>query len=321
MLDQITGMRVFVRAAAAGSLAGAGRALDLSQTMVTKHVDAIETRLGTKLLHRSTRKLTLTEAGRTYLEACGRILTEIAEAEEAAAAGQAEPRGLLRMNVPVSFGARCIAPLMGTFHARYPKVGIEFGLNDRVVDLVDEGWDLAVRIGVLPDSSLMARRLAPCRTVVCASPAYLEAQGTPRTLADLSRCNCLGYTLSERMGTSHWSFGPDATIKVAVSGTFQANNGDALREAALAGLGVIYQPTFLVAEDLRTGALVGLDLDEPPAPAGHIHAIFRPDRRLPLKSRVMIDFLAERFGPEPPWDRSDAGRGSLLRSPNRQRRL
>ena len=303
MLDQVTGMRVFVRVAAAGSLAAAGRSLNLSQTMVTKHVDALEARLGVRLLHRTTRRLTLTEAGRGYLDACGRILAEIEEAEEAAAAGQAEPRGLLRLNAPVSFGTSQIVPLLGQFAARYPKVRLDIGLNDRVVDLIEEGWDLAVRIGVLRGSSLVSRRLAPCRMVVCASPAYLQAHGTPRTAADLAGHNCLGYTLSERMGTGRWSFGPDASVVVPVSGTMQANNGDALRAAALAGLGVIYQPTFLVGGDVRSGALVALTLDHPPALAGHIQAVFRPDRLLPLKSRVMIEFLATRFGDHPPWDR------------------
>lgn len=304
MLDQVMGMRVFVRVAAAGSLAAAGRSLKLSQTMVTKHVDATEARLGVRLLHRSTRRLTLTEAGRGYLEACQRILAEIEEAEGAAAAGQAEPRGLLRLNAPVSFGTSQVAPLLGQFAASYPKVRLDVGLNDRVVDLLEEGWDLAIRIGVPRDSSLVSRRLAPCRMVVCASPGYLRAHGTPRTLADLAGHNCLGYTLSERMGTSRWSFGRDAEVVAPVSGTMQANNGDALREAALAGLGVIYQPTFLVGGDVRSGALVALALDHPPALAGHIQAVFRPDRRLPLKSRVIIDFLAERFGDDPPWDRS-----------------
>ncbi len=296
-------MRIFVRTAAAGSLAATGRALNLSQTMVTKHIEAIETRLGVRLLHRSTRRLTLTEAGRGYLEACQRILAEIEEAEAAAGAGQAEPRGELRMNVPVSFGTFQIAPLLDQFTRRYPLVELELGLNDRVVDLVEEGWDLAIRIGVLRDSSLIARRLAPCRTVVCASPAYLAACNTPRTLADLARHNCLGYTLSDRLGYGQWGFDPDASVIAAVSGSLRANNGDALRLAALAGLGVIYQPTFLVADDLRAGRLIALPLDHPPTESGQVHAVFRPDRRLPLKSRVMIEFLAEHFGETPPWDR------------------
>ncbi len=302
MLDQVTGMRIFVRVAAAGSLAATGRALSLSQTMVTKHVDAIEARLGVRLLHRSTRRLTLTEAGRGYLQACQRILLDIDEAEQAAGAGQAEPRGVLRMNVPVSFGTVQIAPLLGEFRTENPLVELDIGLDDRVVDLVEEGWDLAVRIGILDDSTLTSRRLAPCRTVVCASPAYLEAHGTPRTTGDLGGHNCLGYTLSDRLGADRWTFGTNGSVTAPISGSLRANNGDALRAAALAGLGVIYQPTFLVADDLHAGRLVALPLDHPPTEAAQIHAVFRPDRRMPLKSRAMIEFLAGRFGDQPPWD-------------------
>lgn len=217
MLDQVTGMRVFARVAAAGSLAAAGRALGLSQTMVTKHIDALEGRLGVRLLHRTTRRLTLTDAGRTYLDACQRILAEIEKADQAAAAGQAEPRGTLRMNVPVPFGLLQIAPLLADFSTRHPLITLDVGFNDRLVDLVEEGWDLAVRIGVLRDSTLIARRLAPCRMVVCGSPAYLGAHGTPRRVAELAGHNCLGYTLSDRMGADRWSFGADGSAVVGVS--------------------------------------------------------------------------------------------------------
>ena len=303
MLDQVTGMRVFMRVAAIGSLAGAGRALGLSQTAVTNHVDAIEARLGATLLRRTTRRLTLTEAGRGYLEACERILAEIEEAETLAAAGQAEPCGRLRLSVPVSFGTRQIAPRMAAFAALYPKVAVEFGLNDRVVDLVEEGWDLAIRIGWLTDSSLVARRLAPCRMAVCASPAYLAAHGVPRMLPDLTRHNCLGFTLRDAYGTTQWSFGENGEVKVPVSGTFCANNGDALRAAGLAGLGIIYQPSFLVGDDICDGSLAVIELDHPPVLAGHVQAVFLRDRRMPLKTRAMIDFLAEEFAPVPPWDR------------------
>ncbi len=295
MLDQVTSMRIFVRVASAGSLAATGRAMNLSQTMVTKHIEATEARLGVRLLHRSTRRLTLTEAGRGYLEACQRILAEIAEAEEAAIAGQAEPRGLLRLNAPVSFGTFQIAPLLGAFAARYPKVSFDIGLDDRVVDLIEEGWDLAIRIGVLRDSSLVSRRLAPCRILVCAAPGYLAAHGTPRSVAELTRHNCLGYTLSDRQGQGSWSFDPDASTIVPVTGTLQANNGDALRMAALAGMGLLYTPEFLVAADIAAGRLVALNLDHKPHELNQIYAVFRPDRRLPLKTRAMIEFLAEHF--------------------------
>ncbi len=302
MLDQITGMRIFVRVAAAGSLAATGRALGLSQTMVTKHIDALEMRLGVKLLHRSTRRLTLTEAGRAYLEGCDRILREIDEAEHAATAGQAEPRGLLRMSLPVSFGLLQVVPRLAEFSACYPLVSLDLGFDDRLVDLIEEGWDLAVRIGVLPDSTLIARRLAPCRTIVCASPSYLKARGMPSSVADLPAHNCLGYSLSHHLGTDRWCFGADGSVVADIVGTVRANNGDALRMAALAGIGLIYQPTFVVAEDLRAGRLVPVALDHPPIVIGYVNAVFRPDRRLPAKSRVMIDFLAAQFGESPPWD-------------------
>jgi len=300
MLDKITSMRVFVRVAGMGSLSAAGRALELSQTMVTKHVAALERHLGVRLLHRSTRRLTLTEAGRGYLDACQRILADIEDADQAAAAGQAEPRGQLRMNVPVAFGTSWIAPLLPEFAARHPAVTLDIGFNDRIVDLIEEGWDLAVRIGVLRDSTLVSRRLAPCSMVVCASPAYLAAHDCPSSVADLSGHNCLGYTLSDR-GASRWAFGPDGAVVANVAGTLRTNNGDALRVAAVAGLGLIYEPAFLVAEDLQAGRLLALQLDHPPMMAGHIQAVFPPDRHLPLKSRVMIDFLVEKFGGEAPW--------------------
>ncbi len=207
MLDRVTGMQVFSRAAALGSFSAAGRSLNLSQTMVTKHIGALEERLGVKLLHRSTRRLTLTEAGRAYLQACERILAEIEEAELSASLDRFEARGVLRLNVPLTFGFREIAPALPEFARLHPDVSVELGLNDRIVDLIEEGWDLAIRIARLKDSSLVARRLAPCRTVVCAAPAYLEERGTPLELDDLRRHNCLGYTLGASIGADHWAFG------------------------------------------------------------------------------------------------------------------
>ncbi len=194
MLDRLTGLEVFAKVAAAGSLSAAARAMGLSQTMVTKHLSALEARLGVKLFHRTTRRLSITEAGRLYLESSERILADMEAADAAITAERIEPRGLLRVNVPVVFGTRQIAPLLAQFSELYPNVVVELGLNDRLVDLAEEGWDLAIRIGKLRDSSLVARRLAPNRVVVCAAPSYLAAHGTPRTVADLAAHNCLGYT-------------------------------------------------------------------------------------------------------------------------------
>jgi DNA-binding transcriptional LysR family regulator len=301
MLDRITGMQVFARVAALGSLSAAARSLGMSPTMATKHIAAIEDRLGVKLLHRTTRRLTLTESGRRYLDAAERILVEIEEAEGAASADRIEVRGTLRVSIPVSFGVRELAPILPQFAESYPSLVVELGLNDRPVDLIEEGWDMAVRIGRLTGSTMMARRLAPCRTVVCASPAYLKRKGTPYSVADLANHNCLGYTLSETMAADRWSFGADGAVTVSVSGNLRTNNGDALVAAALAGQGLIYQPIFLVSAELRSGTLIAVSLDHPTIELPGIFAVYPSDRRPPAKVRTFIDFLAQRFGPVPPW--------------------
>ncbi len=294
-MDRITSMRVFVRAASEGSLSAAARHLEMSPAMATKHVNALEARLGVKLFHRSTRGLTLTGVGADYLEACLRILPEIDEADAAAASQRVKASGLLRMSVPLSFGHRHIAPLMPAFSDRHPEVTVELGLGDAAVDLVAEHWDLAVRVGRLDDMPLRARRLADCTMVVCAAPEYLDRRGVPRTVAELVQHNCLGYTLSPMQTRRHWAFGADGRIQVPVRGNLLANNGDALLAAALGGQGLIYQPRFIVAGDLAAGRLVALALDRPVMDLGGIHALYPPDRRPPAKVRVMIDFLAEQL--------------------------
>ena len=304
MLDRVTGMQVFARVAALGSLSAAARALGMSQTMATKHMAAIEERLGVKLLHRTTRRLTLTEAGRNYLEAVERILGDIEDGDAAAAAETVQVGGILRLNAPVSFGIRELAPLLPELAARHPALTVDLGLNDRRVDLIEEGWDLVIRIGSLENSTMIARRLAPCRTVVCAAPSYIAAHGRPRTITDLEKHNCLGYTLSRAIGVDRWSFGPKDQAVIAIQGTLKANNGDALVAAAIAGQGIVYQPTFLVAREIRAGLLIPLKLDLDPVELDGIFAIYPADRRPPAKVRATIDFLAERLGPVPPWERA-----------------
>ena len=302
MLDRVTGMQVFVRVATLGSFSAAARALHLSQTMVTKHVAALEDRLGVKLLHRSTRRLVLTEGGRSYLAACERILAEIEEAEASASLDRIEPRGTLRLNVPLTFGLRQIVPALTAFSRLHPAVAVDLGLADRYVDLIEEGWDLAVRIGRLKDSGLVARRLAPCRTIVCAAPSYLEAHGAPRTLEDLSAHNCLGYTLPSAIGAGRWAFGAGGDVVVPVEGNLRANNGDALLAAALAGQGLIYQPTFIVGDSLRDGSLLRVLSGYPTLELG-VHAVLPSGRQAPAKVRAFVEFLARRFAPHPEWDR------------------
>jgi DNA-binding transcriptional LysR family regulator len=301
MPDRVTSMNVFVRVATLLNLSAAGRALGLSPTMVTKHIAATEERLGVKLLHRSTRRLTLTEAGRNYLESCERILADIEEAETSARADHLEPRGTLRLNVPFSFGIREIAPALAEFARLHRDLSIDLGLSDRYVDLIDEGWDLAVRIGLLRDSSLVARWLAPCHVIVCGAPAYLAAKGTPQTLAELATHNCLGYTMPSPANADRWLFGANGDIAAKVSGNLRASNGDALLAAALAGQGLIYQPSFLIGDHLRSGSLVALPLDEKTATLP-IHAILPSGRQPPAKVRAFVEFLARRFRPDPPWD-------------------
>lgn len=299
-MDRITSMRVFVTAADTGSLSAAARHLGMSAAMSTKHVNALEARLGVKLFHRTTRRLTLTQAGAHYLKACQRIIPDIDLAEAAATAQRVKATGLLRMNVPLSFGTHFIAPLIAEFSQRHPEVIVELGLNDAQQDLIAGQWDLAIRIGHLSDSPLQTRQLGDSAMRVCAAPAYLKRTGIPRTLAELSHHNCLSYTLSAMQDSKQWTFGREGEIKIPVHGNLLANNGDALLAAAVAGLGVIYQPQFIVGNALKRGDLVALELDQPVAPLGGIHVLYPPDLRPPAKVRAMIDYLTEVFAKTPP---------------------
>jgi DNA-binding transcriptional LysR family regulator len=303
MLDRVTGMQIFVRVASLGGFSAAARSLGMSATMATKHVAALEERLGVKLLHRTTRKVTLTEAGRRYLDGAERVLAEVDEVEAETSADRFDVRGTLRINAPVSFGVREIAPRLPGFGRQYEDLAIDLGLNDRLVDLIEEGWDLAIRIGVLRNSSLIARKLAPCRTAVCAAPEYLRTHGHPVSVHDLTDHNCLGYTLSRALGDETWSFGAKGEMVVPIRRTLRANNGDALVAAAINGHGITYQPTFLVAAALASGELLELALDHPTIQIHDVYAVYPENRRPPAKVRAFIDYLVDQFSPEPPWDR------------------
>ncbi|MBL4834755.1 MAG: LysR family transcriptional regulator [Pseudomonas sp.] len=299
-MDRITSMRVFVQAAGAGSLSAAARHQGISPAMATKHVNALEARLGVKLFHRTTRRLCLTEAGSNYLEACQRILPEIDEAEAVATSQRVKATGLLRINAPLSFGTRFIAPLMPDFSQRHSEVKVELGLSDAQLDLIAGSWDLAIRIGRLADSPLHGRRLGSTWMMVCAAPDYLDRRGVPRTVGDLAQHNCLSYTLSALQDSRQWAFGTLGEVRVPIDGNLLANNGDALLAAAIAGQGIIYQPNFIVADAVDRGELIALELDKPLAELGGIHVLYPPDPRPPAKVRVMIDYLAEVFSRTPP---------------------
>lgn len=303
MLDRITGMQVFSRSAHTGSISAAARQMGLSPGMATKHLDALEDRLGVRLFRRSTRKLTLTEPGQQYLEFCTRLLPELEEVEAMIASQRVEATGLLRLNAPLSFGVRYIAPLIPSFSEKHPKVIVDLGLNDRVVDLMDEGWDLTIRVGRLKDSRLVSRKLAESAMIICAAPSYWSKYGRPETWSDLQSHNCLGFSFSNIARPDEWFFGRDREKRIAIKGTMRANNGDALVAAAIAGLGVLYEPEFIVAQAIRSGQLEEIELESPTADLGGIHLVYSQDRSPPAKVRVMIDFLVAAFNPQPPWIR------------------
>jgi len=295
MADRLKGIEVFVRAARLGGLSAAARDLGMSAAMAAKHLNALEARLGVTLVRRTTRRLSLTEAGETYLDKADGILAELGEVEAELSARTVAAEGLLRVSAPAAFGVLHIAGLVAAFHRQHPGVTVELGLNDRFVDLIEERWDVAIRIGKLTGSSLVARKLADMRLNVCASPGYLAERGTPRTVDDLADHDCLGYTLSPLAELSRWSFGRDGGIKVPVRGSLHANNGDALVRAAIAGQGLVYGPRFMTAEPISNGRLIEITLDVPPRDAGAIHAVTHATRRPAAKTRAWIEFLASRL--------------------------
>ena len=301
-MDKLTGMAVFARVVEAGSFTAAATQLGLSKSAVSKTVAVLEDRLGARLLNRTTRRLALTEVGRAFYERCARIVAEAEEAELAVTHLQLTPRGTLRVNAPVSFGALHLGPALPAFLARYPDLRVELELSDRFVDLLEEGYDLAVRIAeALADSSLVARRITVNQMVVCASPAYWQRRGRPRVPQDLARHACVTYAYNP---TPHdWPFveGGQRPSSVRVSGPLHTNNGEAALHVALAGLAVVRLPHFICASDLAAGRLETVLDDAMPAPNA-IYALYPHSRHLSAKVRALVDFLLERFGPSCNWE-------------------
>lgn len=284
-------MRAFVEVARRGSFGAAAEQLGMSRAMVTRHVAHLETGLGVRLLNRTTRRLSLTSEGQAYLERCLQILEEIEEADLAVGRAGTCPRGTLRVTAPTSFGTHHLAPAIAAYQQAYPEVTVGLVLSDRRIDLAEEGIDVAVRVGPLEDSQLVARRLAATGNAVCAAPSYLRARGEPRTPADLAAHNCLRYTYR----SPNWLFERDGhEVAVTVHGDFECNVGDALREAALAGRGIALLPMYMVGADLEHGLLRRL-LEDYRLPQVPIHALYLHRRHLSAKVRTFVDFLAERF--------------------------
>ncbi|MBK7472132.1 MAG: LysR family transcriptional regulator [Betaproteobacteria bacterium] len=305
-MDRLTAMQVFVRVVEAGSFVKAAGQLEISTTAASRLVADLEAHLGTRLLQRTTRRLGLTAAGSTYFESCQQIVGAVADAEAQVGLEAQRPFGTLRVSGPVVFGMQHLAPLLAAYGARYPDVRVDIALADRMVDLVDEGFDVAIRIAGKLADTLVARRLTSIRIVVCAAPGYLKRHGTPRVPSDLARHNCLRYTIMDR--SAEWTLaGPQGNVATKVSGTLLSNNGDVLRTAALAGVGIVVQPSFMVGEDLRLGRLVPV-LERYCQPDLAAYAVYPTRRHLPAKVRSFVDFLAETLSDPPPWDAWMKGR-------------
>jgi DNA-binding transcriptional LysR family regulator len=293
-MDRYAGMTVFVRVVESGSFTSTARHFGISPAMVSTHIRALEKRLGVRLLNRTTRQVSATEAGQNYYERCLGILYEVEEAERAASDLQKAPRGRIRLTAPMTFGIRQLGPLIADYLKAYPDVSINLSLDDRKIDLVEEGFDLAIHVGELADSSLIARRVTLAPAILCASRDYIGEYGAPTMPRDLLRHDCLAYASSG--ARAEWRFiGPDgAEESVAPSGRFLANNGDALRKLALRGLGVILAPEFIVEADLKAGDLIVLMPDYKTVPFP-FHAVYRHGHYLSAKVKTFIDFLVAWF--------------------------
>ena len=300
-MDDVSRLRVFVRVVEAGSFSAAGRQLGLVPSSVSRRVAELEDELGARLFHRTTRKLSLTEAGRTYHERAAKILLDVEEARLAVTGADGAPSGILRLTAAASVGRLHLVPALAAFHELHPAVKVMLVMTDRMVDLVDEGLDLAVRVGRQRDSSLVARRIGTSLRLVCASPAYLARAGVPETPADLARHDCL--TFRAHPGSNLWRFqGPDGPVEARVTGPLFANDGEALAAAAVAGMGLVLLPEWLVGPDIREGRLRVVLPDFRAVPDDSpLYAIYPHQRHLPLKVRAFIDFLVDRFGPGYDW--------------------
>lgn len=301
MIRDLDALKTFAAIASLGSFARASEKLGLSRGIVSKRVSGLETDLGVKLINRTTRTMSLTEAGRKLHVMVDTVFGLLDNAEKDIRSETATPHGTLRVNAPMSFGVRHLGKIVDDFLLRYPEVDVELTLDDRVVNIVEEGFDVAVRIRRLEDSSLLAKYLAPARMVLCASPDYLEKRGEPKQPHDLETQDCLVYDYLARHGV--WSFERNgAQVDLRVNGRLRGNNGDVLMQAAIDGLGIVLAPTFMAHEALRSGTLKAILCDwravEP-----SLFAVMPPGRIDVQKVRVFVDHLAKALGKEPYWDR------------------
>jgi DNA-binding transcriptional LysR family regulator len=300
-MDKLGAMNAFAKVVALGSFAEAARALGSTRSATSKAVMELEHLLGVRLLDRTTRRVRATEAGLAYYDQCLDILARVEETEMQVARLHGEPRGILKVNGPTSFGALYLGPAVAEFMAKFPDLKIELTLSDRFIDPIEEGVDVTVRIAELADSSFVARKLAPARRAYVASPSFVAKYGAPNTPEDLAHLPCLSY--GHTTSLQRWRIVVDGeAIATPINSVLCSNNGDVLRTAALAGLGVAELPTFLIGPDIEAGRLKTV-LDRFPQPAFGVHALYASNRYLAAKTRAFVDFLAQRFGDEPDWDR------------------
>jgi DNA-binding transcriptional LysR family regulator len=298
MGDRFEELRTFIAVSEAGGFAAAARRLSLATSAVSRRVRELEIRLGTQLIRRNTRHLQLTDAGRLLHERSLRVLLDLEDAEDEVASGEASITGRLRVTAPVSFTTHCLAPVLSEFLDAHPRVTLEIDTDDRIVDIIGEGYDLAIRISKLRDSGLAARRIATIRHVCCASPALLDRLGRPHVPEDLSSLPGIRYGNVEE--GQYWKFAGGRSP--AVQSRLALMNGEAIREAAIAGVGVAMLPTFIAHEAIRRGALEVILADHMRAPIA-IHAVYPASRNPSRRQRAFIDFLVDHFASDPHWDR------------------
>lgn len=292
-MNKLREIECFVAVAELGSFVKAADALGISKAAVSRTVLELEARLGSRLMQRTTRRLSLTEAGTLYLERCKQIMAALEEADDLLTAGAANPTGLLRINAPQTFGVLHLAPLWPMFLDRHPGVALDITLSDRIVDIIDEGFDMAIRIARLSDSTLVHRKLTTTNLQVCASPDYLEKHGTPLHPHELAQHQVISY--SYNVSKDDWQFGgPEGPVTVKVNSRMHVNNGDSCVAAALGGVGITRQPTFMIDQYLRSGQLVPI-LTDYSSPELGIYAVYPSRAHLPAKVRAMLDFLSDAF--------------------------
>jgi DNA-binding transcriptional LysR family regulator len=295
----ISDLEIFARVARTGNMSAAGREMGLSPAVVSKRVSQLEERLGARLFQRTTRQLTLTETGAGYFKRVVDILSLCEEAEDFVSRRNTKPRGLLKISIPTTFSRLHIAPYLGKFLATYPDIELDAHLTDRFVDIIREGFDLAIRIGELEDSSLVARKIAADNRVLCAAPAYLEKYGTPTSLADLALHNCLSAGAQDV-----WRLeGPQGQEQVRTNGNVRSNSGELIREALLAGLGLGLRSTWDIGRELKRGELKIVLPEYRGSSNVAIFAVYPCREFMPAKVNVFIEFLAELYGPDPYWDK------------------